>query len=228
MRNRFACEPLTANCEEVFSRREHAVIGISPGNSYYSEENIAGLLHWASREFESISVMIPDNALIETLMAAGYARDRAQKKAREACARLRNRAARAWKSMGQSDRSKVSLLLLSELSGHERYRQVLQRAKAGLVEDAELRECCLRLSRKVLASYLRGAEPTEDQAMRALGYLIAEMPLLVDSPRIFDVDSSTAIYYRRVEYIDRLHLCNGKLRPSTNQAFAVVRQVEHV
>jgi cyclo(L-tyrosyl-L-tyrosyl) synthase len=222
----FVCEPLSDTCRRIRARGQHVLVGVSPGNSYFSEDNLTKLLGWAAREFRRVAVIIPDSALVATLLAAGYSPDRATKRSRETCARLRNRVLRAWDATGCDTAGRFELYLLSELACHTRYQALLRSAEEWLASDSALRACCLRLSHAVLSSYLQGVEPTTEQLAQALKYLLAEMPLLMDSPSIFGVESSTAVYHQRVDYIDALYQDRRATRVSESQGFAVVRPAE--
>ena len=53
-------EPVTRNCAKILNAREHAVIGISPFNSYFSEQKITDLIVWAKETFGTFHVYVPD------------------------------------------------------------------------------------------------------------------------------------------------------------------------
>jgi len=62
---------LTENCAKNFKRREHGCFGISPFNSYFSEDRIRELARWGTREFKSIHFFVPDVPSVYTLEAQG-------------------------------------------------------------------------------------------------------------------------------------------------------------
>nr|VFK04257.1 MAG: tRNA-dependent cyclodipeptide synthase [Candidatus Kentron sp. H]VFK04532.1 MAG: tRNA-dependent cyclodipeptide synthase [Candidatus Kentron sp. H]VFK07807.1 MAG: tRNA-dependent cyclodipeptide synthase [Candidatus Kentron sp. H] len=72
--------PISDHCRVLYERGEHAVLGISPYNSYFSEHNIKILLEWGWDHFSSLSLLIPDEASQYTLMALGYDEAKAKKK----------------------------------------------------------------------------------------------------------------------------------------------------
>ena len=41
-------------------KKSHCILGISPFNSFFSEENITALLNWANIQFRSFQIFIPD------------------------------------------------------------------------------------------------------------------------------------------------------------------------
>ena len=50
--------PVTLRCSELFDSRTHAVIGISPFNSYFSEIRISELARWARAAGLTVEAMI--------------------------------------------------------------------------------------------------------------------------------------------------------------------------
>lgn len=75
-------EPVTRACAEILHAREHAVIGVSPFNSYFSEGNIASLIAWAKANFRAFHIYLPDGPSQFTLEALGYRESNARKKAK--------------------------------------------------------------------------------------------------------------------------------------------------
>ncbi|MGP3971592.1 tRNA-dependent cyclodipeptide synthase [Streptomyces sp. 6N223] len=217
----FTVEPLTANCRAILDRGDHVLIGVSPGNSYFSEARITDLLRWAAARFRRVDVVIPDSAEVETWRALGYADDQAHRRARAKAGRVRNRVTRAWLAAGvPSDR--FGLLLLSEIAGWPRYERLLRESEDAIDTDSALHDTYLRVAGKALRSHLHGAEPTRAQAERAMRYLVAETPLLLDTPGLLGVDSSVAVYHHRLEFLDQVFHGQSALRPSSRQGFVVV------
>ncbi|MER0243171.1 tRNA-dependent cyclodipeptide synthase [Streptomyces sp. HSW2009] len=222
---KFTTEPLTEQCQTVCARGEHALVGVSPGNSYFSEERLTELLGWAASQFRHVDVMIPDSAQLHTWLALGYAPGRARRKAYGEASRIYNRVTRAWQAVGAPDDVVFGLHRLSEIEVRPAYRSLLRRAEDAVADDVETRESYYRVVRQVLRNHLNGADPTEAQTAEAARYLIAETPFLVDTPQVMEVAESTAIYQHRVEFIDRIYAEQTPLRRQEQQAFVVVRPV---
>jgi cyclo(L-tyrosyl-L-tyrosyl) synthase len=219
----FSSEPLTDNCREIFSRGDHLLIGVSPGNSYFSEDLLTRLFHWAACSFRQIDVVIPDAAQIDTLLALGYPPPRARQKSRASAARLRNRAARAWEAAGAASRRSFRVHLLSELADNPHYRALLRKTEDTWSHDPGTREAFLMTSRRVLRGYLKDVQPTEEQAAQAARYMIAETPLVLDAVSVFGVDSSAGVYHQPIDFVEWLFRGHGPLRPHPRQGFVLVR-----
>ena len=77
---------------------------MSPGNSFFGEENITKLLQLAVKNFGHAVVMIPDIPAIHTYVALGYSPSRARRdKAIPQGNLLRNRVRRACVDLNISD-----------------------------------------------------------------------------------------------------------------------------
>ncbi|WP_255954830.1 tRNA-dependent cyclodipeptide synthase [Streptomyces odontomachi] len=221
----FAVEPLTDNCRRILDQGEHVLIGVSPRNSYFTEARITELLRWSAKSFRLIDVVIPDFAEVETWLALGYPDTKAHRKTRSKAAHIRNRVIRAGDAAAVPA-SRLRVLLLSDLAARPDYQSALRRCEETVAQDAVLREMCLRPARHALRCHLNGSEPTPAQVDRAMRYIIAEMPLMLDVPGMLDVDHSTLIYHQRLEFIDWIFFGNTSLRMSERQAYVVVRPTE--
>ncbi|MBB5934439.1 tRNA-dependent cyclodipeptide synthase [Streptomyces zagrosensis] len=219
---KFIAEPLTENCRTVCSRGEHVLIGVSPGNSYFSPQRLTELLSWAASLFRRIDVMIPDSAQVHTWLALGYAANRARRKAYGEGSRLFNRATRAWEAV-EAPGVALQLHRLSEIETRPAYQALLRESEEAIAGDTDTRESYGQAVRQVLRNHLHGAEPTAAQTEQAARYLIAETPFLINTPKIIGVESSTAVYQHRVAFIDRIYAGKTSLYKADQQAFVVAR-----
>ena len=51
---------VSQNCKKIYLNKEHAILGISPFNSYFSEKNIILLVEWVSNNFGNFNIFVPD------------------------------------------------------------------------------------------------------------------------------------------------------------------------
>ncbi|WP_129842985.1 tRNA-dependent cyclodipeptide synthase [Streptomyces sp. RFCAC02] len=218
----FTTEPLTDNCDRILKRGDHALIGVSPGNSYFSESRITGLLTWAAARCRAVHVMIPDSAFTHTLLALGYSPGRARRKTSSEASRIRNRVERAAAAAALRPGT-LTVFRLAEIEASAVYRDLLRRAQEAYRDDAATRDSVARVVAPVLRGHLDGASPTADQLDEAAAYLLAETPLLLDTPGLLGVPSSAGIYHRHVAFIDDIYAGKVALSRSERQAFIVTR-----
>ena len=221
----FVLEPFNDTCRVTCEKREHVVLGVSPGNSYFRVELLASLLGWLCDEFGQVDVVVPDSALLHTYLALGYSGPRAAKKVHTEVSVLRNRVVRGWNA-GGGRRAGDGLYLMSDLIGRESYQVLLARAEEAIARDSELRLTGLRMTRAVLLSRGDGTEPTPGQLEQGLRYLVAELPFFLSSADIFGVPSSVCVYHQVVPLADVIFAGGSPLSPSARQAYALFRPAD--
>ncbi|GAB2679171.1 tRNA-dependent cyclodipeptide synthase [Saccharopolyspora gloriosae] len=222
----FIVEPFTDACRAIWEQRQHALFGVSPGNSYFQVALLTDLLGWLCEEFARGDVVVPDSALEHTYRALGYSPQRAATKARGETNVLRNRVRRAWENCG-GPREGDGLHRMSELASHGTYRRTLAECEEALAADENLRETCALASRKVLTARGFDGPLTEDQINRAMRYLIGELPFFLASAEMFNVTSSLNFYHQRLLLADLIFSGKAALSPSSRQAYAVIRRASH-
>ncbi|MCX2969579.1 MULTISPECIES: tRNA-dependent cyclodipeptide synthase [Streptomyces] len=220
----FAIEPYTDNCRAVCAQGEHVLIGVSPGNSYFSEERLAALLRWSTALFRTVDVIVPDVSVMHTYRALGDDSERAWSRARSQTRRISRRVARAWETLGVPGDDRP-VLTVSQFADHPRYRVLRERFERAVERDPEVRTVFLAASRRALAPRLKGGAPTLAQQEENMRYLLAELPLCTDAPGILGVPSSVNIYHQVIPFIP-LVFSSPALRASARQAFAVVRPAQ--
>ncbi|MFD8110213.1 tRNA-dependent cyclodipeptide synthase [Streptomyces microflavus] len=214
----FSAEPYTEQCRRVLKRADHALIGLSPWNSYFTPRRVGELVDWGIRTFGSLDLFIPSYEAAYTLIAAGVAPVEAVGRARRAVKSLRGPALRALARCGLDD---SHLHTGSSLAANRRYAELRRAADAAYRNDPVTRAICRAVVRSVVDTR-PGQDLTEAQLDMGARYAIAELPVLVDSPGIFDVASSAAVYHRHIDLAWPLLERTGCLELSSEQGFVVV------
>jgi len=213
-------KPVSNICASIFEAKSHAVIGVSPFNSYFSEARLAALFGWAHDTFDSFHVFVPDEATKYTLEAVGYGEAKAAKKARRQANYLLNKIRRALLSADPTfDMSNI--LTNGTLAVNEPYRRLLANVEGRFESDAVFRRQCLECTRWVLENQIETVDDINDAMLSlAVRYLLEEMPLFMDSAGIVGVTSSVFCYHNcpnvlRSFYEDRsfgqINECQGFL-----------------
>jgi cyclo(L-tyrosyl-L-tyrosyl) synthase len=186
---------INSKSEELFLLKEHALFGISPFNSYYSEENLKKLFAWGLSYFKEVSIFIPDKISAYTLQAKGYSEDKAQKKTRLHDNNLKNKSIRALVANNLSEaEAKNKIILWTDLMNNQTYLELYNTCKSLYEKDEKFKNGCLETSKWVLTSK-DVCETVGNEAINiAAKYFIAELPIYLNSPDIFNVSSSLVIY----------------------------------
>lgn len=212
--------PLTAYCRTPWNRRDHACLGISPFNSYFSTERILGLLNWAQARFHQVHVFVPDRPAAYTLEALGYPTDRAHRKAHRQARYLRNKIDHALEFAGFAD-AQHPVLDAQALDDNPRYTTLHRQEHTRFETDPTFRDACLDASRWVLATRVAG-EPTKDQLRSAARYFLAELPLFLDTPGIVGTASSVFCYHQPPAFLQALYRRELPCWVHPRQGFATV------
>ncbi|QUW85513.1 tRNA-dependent cyclodipeptide synthase (plasmid) [Streptomyces mirabilis] len=214
--------PLSTACAAVLSRAEHACIGVSPFNSYFSVARIRQVAVWACQRFSRVDFFVPDGPSAYTLEALGYSPAKAEWKARRQGQYTRNKIRVALRGVDEGA-SRTRVLGWAELQGVAAFSRLHAEGHALYTRDEGFRAACREASGWVLAGRLpEGREPDEAQMACAVRYLLAELPLFLDTPAIVEAESSVFCYHRPPAFLHRLYARELVRHPGPGQGFAVI------
>ncbi|MFD4240362.1 tRNA-dependent cyclodipeptide synthase [Streptomyces sp. NPDC058525] len=218
----FTVQPFTPHCQVIHTEGDHAVIGISPGNSYFSAQRVTDLAHWGMRNFRQVDLIYTDLHVAEMYEALGYPEDEARRKAVK---NLRGVRAKVNNAAADADPSGARLRArpMSSLTDIPAYRRLHAHLNTLLDTDPEFRETCNALVDAFLSSKVLGGETaTLRQREVCLEYVCAEAPLFLDTPAILGVPSSLNCYHQLLPMAELLYSRGSGLRASRNQGHAVI------
>jgi len=199
--------PITKYCRDALDKKEHAVFGISPFNSYFSEAQITNIAHWGYLNFKSIHLFMPDIPSAYTLEALGYSPQKAEKKARRQANYLRNKMIRALENIGISETQTVEIILdWKKLETNPYYQSVYKKCINLFETDTEFHRGCLESSKWVLHKRVDNGEVIPEATLNiAVKYFLAEMPLFIDSVGILNKKASVFCYHQCPEFLRTLY-----------------------
>lgn len=200
-KNKCKITPIGKNSELIYKNRSHALIGVSPFNSYFSEENITSIIQWAKENFEKINIFIPDNISIYTLKAAGYSQERAAFKTKRQDAYLKNKVFRALKKLNFYDENTV--IFLSDLMHNEAYIHILTGCLSLFKNDPCFNAGCLSTSAWILSKNNKTQDA--ESVNHAVQYFLYEMPLFLNTPNILGLSSSLFVYNSIPKYLENVY-----------------------
>ncbi|MFF4186465.1 tRNA-dependent cyclodipeptide synthase [Streptomyces sp. NPDC001691] len=217
----FTVQPFTRSCHHIWDEGDHVLIGVSPGNSYFSAGRITELVRWASARFSRIDIVYADLHVAELFSALGYEEDHAARRASKELKAVRRRILRGVEEAGPVVPAGVHGL--SEFAGNPVYALLHRRVRHFLATDPVFRAGCEGMAAHFLSTKV--GEPAADarQLAACLDYIAAELPFFLDTPGILGVPSSVSAYHAPIPLTELLYAKGGGLRASRNQAYAVVR-----
>ncbi|MCB5166595.1 tRNA-dependent cyclodipeptide synthase [Streptomyces bambusae] len=219
----FEVLPFTRTCRHIWEDGDHVLIGVSPGNSYFSADRIAGLAQWATERFAQVDFVYADLHVDRMFAAFGYTREHAGKRAAKEIKAVRRRILKGVEESG-SPHAEIRVRALSEFQDNEVYKLLHRRVLHFLESDDEFRKGCERMALHFVGSKVPDGESiTDEQLQVCFDYIAAELPFFLDTPSILDVPSSVSAYHVTMPLTEVLYARGGGLRATRNQAYAVVR-----
>ncbi|MER5390982.1 tRNA-dependent cyclodipeptide synthase [Saccharopolyspora sp. NPDC002686] len=222
----FEVEPISARCREIWERGEHVLIGVSTGNSYFSQERLTSLARWAGHFFDRIDVMYVDTCIEGTLISSGLTAHEASRLVKSRLRDMRRKLRRVVESLG-STADRVRVRPLSEFLQEDAYRAVRRRAEEELARNPQFASVCEDMVRRYLAGKCADGRCTPEGVRAGMDYLLAELPFFLDSPNLFDVRSSSACYHVSTPLVEYLVQANSDVLPaSRSHGYLVVKPAE--
>lgn len=171
----------------------HALICVSPFNSYFSPQNMEMLFTWGRDNFETFDIFTMDEASKYTLMAMGYEEAQAIKKTKKHDRNLYNKIITCLTNIGfTEEESKKKIVFLSHISQNEEYVHLYKRYADFFEKNPSFKDNCINASRNILIGKME--EITNDSLNIAIQYLLLELPIWFNIPEILGLSSSVLIY----------------------------------
>jgi cyclo(L-tyrosyl-L-tyrosyl) synthase len=218
----FTVRPYTAHCQVIHAEGAHAVIGVSPGNSYFSAQRVTDLARWGVARFDQVDFVYTDLHVAEMYEASGYTADDARRKAVKNLRGVRAKVTGAVAAVDPEGR-RLRAHPMSAFLDNPAYRDIHRHLRDRLETDADFRATCNALVDTFLSSkVLNGKAPTARQREVCVEYVCAEAPLFLDTPAILGVPSSLNCYHQLLPMAELLYSRGSGLRASRNQGHAIV------
>ncbi|GAB3477861.1 tRNA-dependent cyclodipeptide synthase [Nocardiopsis coralliicola] len=211
--------PFSPECARLAVRGDHALIGISAGNGYFTQDRLAGLLHWTGHRFARVDLLYADLHVAAMHRADGADPQQAEKKAARALRDVRRRIRRAMEA-AEKVPARVRAVALSEIAGLPGYRAAADRIDRRIDEDPRVRHACEEHVRTVLDC---APDSAEARFRAGWDYLRAELPILLRTPEVLGVESSVCCYHEQLPILAGLH---GDASFHPGQGHVIIRPAE--
>lgn len=177
-------------------RKPLAVIGMSPGNSYFKDYEVRFLLEECINRFGNCAVMVADVPAIATYMALGYDRKKARNKAIPKGNNLKNRTRRLAEELGYDEKQVRIIDWAEEVETDSQYRthyeSVVQKYNSIPSFADRVRSTC----REVLENADRVANSLNEAVESATHYLLSELAFMEFAPAFFNTQRVCYVYHR--------------------------------
>ena len=210
-------EFINERSKEIYEKKEHVLIGISPCNSYYNREKIEQIINWVLLEgFQDFHFFLADEISKYNFLALGYLEKEALRKAKKEDNHLYNKVAQI---LEKKNISKTKIISNNQLINdpiyiekNYYYRNIFQKDQMfesiahNLIQALEFQRVGIKINYEI-----------------AIEYCFAELPLLLNIPDLLKLPSSCVVYHD----VNRLHtyLYNRKKTQAENLEFTALKFV---
>ncbi len=196
-------------------RKPLAIIGMSPGNSYFKDFEVRFLLKESIERFGRCAIMVADVPAIATYMALGYEPSKARNKAIPKGNNLKNRTRRLAESLGYNEEQVRILDWADEVETNRRYREHYQSILEKYKSNEPFADSVKETSRQVLTGSEKRVADVENAVEGATHYLLSELAFMEFAPEFFDCKRVCYVYHRNwqvyEDYIQGRH--DGLAKP---------------
>ena len=195
-----AAEPLTDRCKQILAIGDHAIIGVSPFNSYFTEPTIARIIEWCQAHFSRFDLYLPDKPNEYTLLALGYSASKARRKARRQANYMRNRIIAALTIAGlPPSPPKERIVDHGALDHNQDYQAAYAATKDLFALDRSFRNGIVQASSEAIARKADhqgcDASLSAESIRISSEYLLAELPIMTADDRMLDRKYSAFCYH---------------------------------
>jgi len=177
--------------------RTYYVIGMSPGNSYFKDEEVLYLLKTTVERFGRVAILVADIPAISTYVAFGYPENRARRdKAIPRGNALKNRVRKAMEKLGYSNNMVNIVDWESQVENDPAYLESYKKVQALYDSNAVFQEEANATTRSVLEGSQNKINDINKATRIAVHYLLSEFAFLEFAPSFFDVEKVVYIYHK--------------------------------
>jgi tRNA-dependent cyclodipeptide synthase len=173
------------------------LIGMSPGNSYFKDEEVKYLLQKTVEKYGKVAIMIADVPAISTYIAYGYPENRARRdKAIPQGNLLKNRVVRAMSQLGYGE-DKVKIIdWEGEVEHNEEYKSAYNKVRALYESNTSFQNDADSTTKQVLDGSGRVFEDVNKSVKIAVHYLLSEIAFLEWAPKFFNTHKAVYVYHK--------------------------------
>lgn len=173
----------------------YPIIGMSPGNSYFKDEEIKHLLKQAIKRFGHTAILVADIPAIQTYIALGYPENKARGKAILKGNNLKNRTVRLMEELGITDKVRI-VDWDSEVKDNFEYQTSFKKVRELYNTNPAFTTEVDTTTRSVLESSGKDITDSEAATKTAIFYLLSELAFLEFAPQFFEQKNIAYVYHK--------------------------------
>lgn len=174
----------------------YPIIGMSPGNSYFKDEEIRHLLQEVVKRYGKTAILVADTPAIATYVAFGYPENKARNKAIPKGNNLKNRTKRIADELG-FDESTVRIIDWDEeVEINPTYRAIYDTVRDLYFTVETFTDAVDATTRAVLEGSEREIQDLQAATKIAVHYLLSELAFLEFAPQFLGSDQVVYVYHK--------------------------------
>ena len=170
------------------------IIGMSPGNSYFKDREVAYLLRETIKRYGKAVVIVADVPAESTYFAMGYTISKSKEKARLQWNRLKNRTRRLISEIWIEEDKVIIVDRANEVEQNREYKEKFNQVQKLYNENSEFRNIANKTSQEVLENSWK--QFNQESITQAVHYLLSEIAFLDFCPDFFWVDKVAYVYHK--------------------------------
>lgn len=179
------------------NKDSYYILGMSPGNSYFKDDEVEYLITTSVEKYERVAVMIADVPAISTYIAYGYKENRARRdKAIPQGNLLKNRVRRVMDKYGYSEDQVHILDWAQDIEQNEEYKESYEKVRSMFDINKDFQTDARETTREVLLGSGRKIDSIESSIDTAVHYLLSEIAFLEWAAKYFGVSEVVYMYHK--------------------------------
>ena len=181
----------------VMNDKTYPIIGMSPGNSYFKDDEISYLLKTAIDRYGRVAVMIADVPAIATYLALGYSENRAPRdKAIPQGNLLKNRTERAMARLGYTKEQVRIIDWEHEVEPNDEYQECYGLIRTLYESNRSFQDDADETTKGVIVNSKKHIDDISAATKIAVHYLLSEFAFLDFAPSLLGVKKVTYFYHK--------------------------------
>lgn len=177
-------------------RKPLAIIGMSPGNSYFKDYEVRFLLQEAIKRFGKCAVVVADVPAISTYIALGYPPNKARNKAIPKGNNLKNRTRRIAEELGFTEEQVRIIDWAEEIEQHATYQAHYKKILKTYAEKSDFSKDIRATSKIVIEQTGRVENNLSAAVEQATHYILSEFAFMEFAPNYLGYDRVCYLYHR--------------------------------
>lgn len=175
----------------------YCIIGMSPGNSYFKDDEIKYLLKTTIERYGRVAIMIADVPAISTYIGLGYPENLARRtKAIPQGNLLKNRTRRVMKELGYTEKEVRIIDWKNEVETNSDYQNYYQRIRDFYNTNTLFQNDADKTTKTVLIETKKKVSNIDSGVKIAVHYLLSEFAFMEWAPKFLGTEKALYVYHK--------------------------------